>query len=154
MTKLRAIPMNLSEANEFVKNFHRHNKPVVGHRFCIGVSDGSELWGVVIVGRPVSRFVQAEGYTAEVLRCCVRDGGPKGCCSFLYGAAWRAWRAMGGERLITYTLQSEGGASLRGAGWRLVAERKPNDPKLWQSRKGRSWQPVVGQAKFLWDVSI
>lgn len=96
MAKLMAVPIELKEANEFVGNFHRHNKPVTGHRFSIGVSDGKELWGVVIVGRPVSRIIQAQGATAEVLRCCVRDGAPKGCCSFLYGSAWRAWRAMGG----------------------------------------------------------
>lgn len=150
--RLKAVPVELAEANDFVRNFHRHNKPVTGHRFSIGVSDGAELWGVAIVGRPVSRIVQAQGYTAEVLRNCVREGAPRGCCSFLYAAAWRAWRAMGGERLITYTLQSEGGASLRGAGWALVAERAANDPKAWQSRAGRAWQPVVGQAKFLWEV--
>ncbi len=150
---LVAVPVELSEANEFVANFHRHNKPVTGHRFSIGVSDGNNLRGVCIVGRPVSRIIQAQGYTAEVLRCCVQDGAPKGSCSFLYATAWRAWRAMGGQRLITYTLQSEGGASLRGAGWSLIAERKANDPKQWQSRAGRAWQPVVGQAKFLWEAA-
>ncbi len=151
--KLAAVPIELKEANEFVANFHRHNKPTTGHRFSIGAAADGDLWGVCIVGRPVSRIIQAEGYTAEVLRCCVRDGAPKGCCSFLYAAAWRAWRAMGGERLITYTLTSESGASMRGAGWRLVAERKPSDPAQWQSRAGRAWQPVVGQAKFLWEAA-
>ncbi|MBP8298682.1 MAG: hypothetical protein KAX84_21435 [Burkholderiales bacterium] len=149
---LVAVPIELSEANEFVANFHRHNKPVTGHRFSIGVSDGNNLRGVCIVGRPVSRIIQAQGYTAEVLRCCVQEGAPKGSCSFLYAAAWRAWRAMGGQRLITYTLQSEGGASLRGAGWSLAATKEANDPKRWQSRAGRAWQPVVGQAKFLWEA--
>ena len=57
---------------------------------------------------------------------------------------------MGWRRLITYTLQEEGGASLRGAGWKVLAERDGNDPKRWQTRAGREWQPVVGQAKFLW----
>lgn len=150
--KLIAVPMMLNEANEFVANFHRHNKPVTGHRFSIGVSDGQELRGVCIVGRPISRHIQSEGYTAEVLRCCVRDNSPKGSCSFLYACAWRAWKAMGGTRLITYTLISEGGASLRGAGWKCVAEKTGNDPSRWQSRVGREWQPVVGQAKFLWEA--
>lgn len=152
MIKLRAVPVDLSEANDFVASFHRHNKPVTGHRFSIGASDGVRLWGVCIVGRPVSRGIQAQGYTAEVLRCCVEEGAPLGCCSFLYAAAWRAWRAMGGERLITYTLVTEGGASLRGAGWRVVAERAPREPKQWQSRAGRAWQPVVGQAKLVWEA--
>jgi hypothetical protein len=134
MSKLRAVPVELVEANEFVLNFHRHNRPVAGHRFSIGVTDGERLWGVCIVGRPISRLIQA------------------GSCSFLYGAAWRAWRAMGGDRLITYTLQEEGGASLRGAGWTVVAERAANNPAGWKNRPGRQWQAVVGQAKFLWEV--
>jgi hypothetical protein len=151
--KLHAVPMMQSEANEFVRNFHRHNKPVVGARFCIGASDGEQLVGVAIVGRPVSRHQQADGVTAEVTRCCVIDGSPKGTCSFLYAACWRAWKAMGGKRLITYTLQSESGASLRGAGWKLIAEREASDPARWQSRPGREWQTVVGQAKFLWEAA-
>lgn len=33
-------PLTLREANAYVAFHHRHNKPVVGHRFSIGVSDG------------------------------------------------------------------------------------------------------------------
>lgn len=40
----------------------------------------------------------------------------------LYGAAWRACRALGYRRLVTYTLPAEGGMSLRGAGWRCLGE--------------------------------
>ena len=40
----------------------------------------------------------------------------------LYGAAWRAVRALGYRRLVTYTLPEEGGASLRGAGFQLIGE--------------------------------
>lgn len=148
---LVTVPMFLEEANAFVENFHRHNDPTTGHRFSIGASDGVELWGVAIIGRPVARLLQ-DGVTAEVLRCCVRDGAPKGACSHLYAASWRAWREMGGRRLVTYTLQSEGGASLRGAGWKVIAERKPRKEDGWQNRPGRKWQTVVGQAKLLWEA--
>ncbi len=41
----------------------------------------------------------------------------KNVCSFLYGAAARAAAAMGYNRIITYTLDSENGASLRASGW-------------------------------------
>ena len=150
--RLHAVPVDLAEANAFVLSHHRHNRPVVGHKFSVGVSDGAELWGVGIAGRPVARLMQ-DGVTLEVLRCCVRDGAPKGCASFLYGALWRAARALGYLRLITYTLQTESGASLRGAGWKLLAAREPNNPAGWQSRAGREWQPVVGQAKFLWSAA-
>jgi hypothetical protein len=146
--------MTLAEGNAFVANFHRHNRPVVGARYSIGASDGAHLWGVAMVGRPVARALQQQGGgVAEVVRCCVRDGSPKGTCSFLYAACWRAWRAMGGTRLITYTLQSESGASLRGAGWRVVAELPASDPAKWQNRRGREWQPVVGQAKIRWEIA-
>jgi hypothetical protein len=152
---LHAIPVTLREANEFVANFHRHNKPVTGARFAIGASDGASLVGVAIVGRPVARRLQAQGADlAEVTRCCVNDGAPKGSCSFLYAACWRAWRAMGGRRLITYTLQVESGASLRGAGWKVVAELAPTGAGTgWISRPGREWQPVTGQAKLRWEMA-
>lgn len=150
--KLRAVPVDLAEANEFVRNFHRHNKPVVGARFAIGASDGARLVGVAICGRPISRHQQADGGTAEVTRCCVLDNAPLGACSFLYAACWRAWRAMGGNRLITYTLQSETGASLRGAGWRVEHELSGATGRAWQSRAGREWQPVTGQAKLCWSI--
>lgn len=150
---LSAVPLDITEANEFVTNFHRHNKAVVGARFCIGASDGAQLVGVAIVGRPVSRKLQETATTAEVTRCCVIDGAPKGCCSFLYAACWRAWRAMGGQRLVTYTLQTESGASLRGAGWDVVHEVAASDGRGWLSRPGREWQPVVGQAKLRWEIA-
>lgn len=152
MPALHAIPVTVKEANEFVASFHRHNKPVAGARFAVGVSDGQEMVGVAIVGRPVARKLQ-DGLTSEVTRCCVRETAPKGACSFLYAACWRAWRAMGGRRLVTYTLASESGASMRGAGWKLVAELKANKPGMWQSRPHREWQPVVGQAKLRWEAA-
>lgn len=148
---LVAVPMKLSEAIEFVGNFHRHNRPPAGGLFAVGASDGSALVGVAIVSRPVARAFD-NGETAEVTRCCVIESAPKGSCSFLYARCWQAAKALGWRRLITYTLQSESGASLRGAGWRVVAELKPNDPKMWQTRPGREWHPVVGQAKLRWEA--
>lgn len=152
MKAVEIVPCFLGEAQAFVENFHRHNKPPRGGIFAIGASDGTQLVGVVIVGRPVSRHMQ-DGSTVEVTRCCVTDEAPKGTPSALYAAAWRAARAMGYRRLITYTLQTESGASLRGAGFKLIAAREGSDPTRWQSRPGREWQSVVGQAKFVWELS-
>jgi hypothetical protein len=149
---LYAIPVNLREASAFVENFHRHNKAPQGALFAVGASDGQALIGVAIVGRPVSRHLD-DGQTAEVVRCCTHDDAPKGACSFLYARCWQAAKALGWRRLITYTLQAESGASLRGAGWRVVAELKGSDPRAWQSRPGREWQPVVGQAKLRWEAA-
>lgn len=78
-----------------------------------------------MIGRPVARHMD-DGFTLEVNR--VATDGCDNACSALYGAAWRAARALGYRKLITYTLASEPGSSLRGAGWTVVGEVK-----------GRSW---------------
>lgn len=115
----------------------------------IGCSEANQLVGVAIVGRPIARSFN-DSYTAEVLRTCTNELAPKGAVSFLYAACWRIWRAMGGRKLITYTLVTESGASLRGAGWKVVAE-VPVDSWNRPSR-GRRWQSVYGQQKFRWEV--
>lgn len=118
--KLGVCPLTLAEANEFVRLVHRHHKPTVGGKFAIGCADeAGVVHGVAIVGRPVSRHLD-DGWTVEVNRVAT-DGAPN-ACSMLYGAAWRAARAMGYRRAVTYTLPSEGGASLRAAGWRCIGE--------------------------------
>ena len=152
--KLVLVPLSLREANEFVEQYHRHNGRTTrdGGKYAIGASTGEELVGVVIVGRPLARRLQ-DGWTAEALRVCTSPDAPKGACSFLYAAAWRAWRAMGGRRMITYTLKSESGASLRGAGWAVVAETTPGDWSRPDINRARQWQPIYGQAKFRWEVS-
>lgn len=113
------VPVSLAEANQFVREHHRHHGPVVGHKFSIGASDGERIVGVCIVGRPVSRYLD-DGLTLEVTRLCT--DGTRNACSMLYAAAWRASRAMGYKRLVTYILDTENGASLRAAGWKCVGQ--------------------------------
>ncbi|KGD13918.1 XF1762 family protein [Burkholderia pseudomallei] len=118
--RLIVTPITLEEANAFVSTHHRHHRPVVGHKFSVAVAAGDDIRGVAIVGRPVARG-NDNGLTLEITRCC--PDGTRNACSALYAAAWRVARALGYRRLITYTLPDEGGASLRGAGWRLVGAR-------------------------------
>ena len=149
--KLVLIPITLMEANEFVKNFHRHNDEVKADKFSIGASFGGDLVGVAIVSHPVARLMSHGGFTAEVRRTCTIESAPKGTVSFLYAACWRAWRAMGGLKMITYTLATESGASLRGAGWKCIGEiriRKWDMPN-----RERRWQPIYGQQKLRWEVT-
>ena len=152
---LKVVPISTGEANDFVANFHRHNKPVQGAKFAIGASDGERLVGVAIAGNPVSATLM-DGFTLEVTRVCVLDDAPKNTCSFLYGRCWRIWQQMGGRRMITYTLESEGGASLRGAGWKLVGKVEPHNrwaEKSSRDHKSREWQPIYGQLKFRWEAA-
>ena len=153
MSRLSAVPLKLAEANDFVRRHHRHNQPVVGARFSIGAVADGDLVGVAIVGRLVARMLD-DRVTAEVTRACILDDAPKGANSFLYAACWRAWRAMGGRRLVTYTLASESGASLRGAGWRVVAECKPKSQPWKGPDRDRTAQAVFGQLKFRWERTL
>jgi hypothetical protein len=148
---MRPVPITLRAANDFVSQWHRHSGRTSrdGGRWAIGAVANDELVGVAIVGNPVSATLM-DGETAEVLRVCVRDKSPRGACSFLYGRCWRIWQQMGGRRLISYTLQSESGASLRGAGWKIAGAVKPH--RRWEN-KGREGRDIYGQAKFRWEVS-
>lgn len=111
---LKLMPCDFSTAQDFVSKHHRHNKPPVGHKFSIAVYDGDKLCGVCMVGRPISRYFD-DSLTLEVNRCCT--DGTKNACSMLYGAAWRAAKALGYKRIVTYTRKSENGSSLRASGW-------------------------------------
>ncbi|NIR32908.1 MAG: hypothetical protein GWN84_27160 [Gammaproteobacteria bacterium] len=143
---LETVPLTLSEANFFVAQHHRHHGPVVGHRFSIGAAKDGVIVGVAIVGRPVGRHLD-DGWTCEVTR--VATDGTRNACSFLYGAAWRATKALGFRRLVTYTLDSESGASLRAAGWRVVGEVRGESWSR-QSRPRVDKHPT--QAKLRWEA--
>ncbi len=147
---LTVTPIDFKEANAFVAAYHRHHKPMPGCKFCIAVSDeDGKVRGVAMVGRPVARMTD-NGWTLEVNRVCT--DGARNACSMLYGAAWRAARALGYKRLITYTLPEEGGSSLRASGWKLLGEagggtwNRPNS-----SRPRIDTHPM--QTKLLWEAA-
>ena len=146
---LRIVPVTFREASNFVAELHRHHKPPVGTKFCLGVAKGDQLVGVAMVGRPVARHYD-NGTTLEVNRTCT-DGTPN-ANSMLYGAAWRAAKALGYERLITYTQAGEAGSSLRGAGWRVVGERAAragwSTPSRWRADRGAD-----GVQRTLWEAA-
>src|SRR5262249_14059315 len=113
--RLHVVPVTLRDARAYVNAHHRHLRAPAGGKLAIGVRDDRErLRGVAILGRPVARRLDNSS-TIEVTRV-----GPVGCrtaCSALYGAAVRIARALGYNRVISYTLSDESGTSLRAAGW-------------------------------------
>lgn len=130
---LHVLPVELKEANEFIAALHRHHAPVIGHRFSLGcVDDDGTLHGVCIVGRPVARLAGKPRDVAEVTR--LATDGTYNACSILYAAAARACKAMGFQRIQTYTLPTEGGASLRASGW---AEEGAAGGGQWKHTDGR-----------------
>ncbi len=109
-----AVPMELKAATQFVAENHRHHPPVYRDKFRIGAMIDGKIVGVIQVGRPVSRMLD-NGKTVEVVRLAT-DGSPN-VCSFLYSRAARIAKEMGYEKIITYILDEENGASLRASGW-------------------------------------
>ena len=139
---MRICPISIREANEYVAKWHRHNRPVRIARFAVAVRDESKICGVAIVTLPTARLLM-DGQTAEIAR--VATDGTLNACSMLYGACRRAAFALGFSRVITYTLHSESGASLRGAGFFLV--KTDAGGKSWHYREGRSFQNVCMEIK-------
>lgn len=155
--RMNIVPITFRDACAFVEKLHRHNKPPRGHKFSIGlVAASGELVGVAMAGRPVARHYD-DGLTLEVNRTCT--DGTKNANSMLYGAIWRAAKAMGYRRCITYTQHDETGASLRAAGWiraKELAARKSwadstSDDKL---RAMRDKIGSGGVARVLWEVRV
>jgi len=138
-------PVTYKEACYFIDEYHRHHRAPQGHKYSIAVNDGEKIVGVVTVGRPIARYSD-NGWTLEVTRCCT--DGTKNAASKLYAAAWRAARALGYQRLVTYTLASEPGTSLVAAGWKLIGKTK--NAGYWDSRP-RCIKHPTGQ-KLLWEA--
>lgn len=139
---LHVTPIELAEANQAIAAWHRHHQPVTGHRFSLGaIDDDGTLRGVCVVGRPVARLAGHPRDVAEVTR--LATDGTHNACSILYGAAARACKAMGFLRIQTYILDSETGASLRGAGWVCEGDAGGGQWKHTDGRPRRTDQPTT-----------
>lgn len=144
---LLLVPVKLSDAKDYVRRHHRHNDAPLSWLFGVGVESDGELVGVGIAGRPVARGLD-DGKTVEITRIC--SAGVRNVCSMLYGALSRAAFALGYKRVVTYTLQSEAGASLRAAGFESVAAL--DDRPGWDSpNRPRPLDPSPREAKFRWE---
>jgi hypothetical protein len=130
---LQLTPITYPEACAFIAQHHRHHLPPQGWKYGIGVAREQQIVGVITIGRPVARHLD-NGLTLEVTRCCT--DGTTNAASMLYGAAWRAAKALGYTRLITYTLVEEPGTSLRAAGWKALYQTRggswsaPSRPRI------------------------
>lgn len=146
--KLGVVPCTIDQANAYVQHIHRHHGSIPIARLAFAVADESGIIrGVAIVGRPCNTHLD-DNWTLEVRRVCT-DGCPN-ACSLLYAAAWKATKAIGYRRLITYTLPEEGGASLRAVGWKPV---QGCGGKAWNHKKrGRQVDPLFLVKKTRWEI--
>jgi hypothetical protein len=145
---LHLVPVSQRVAHDCVTRWHRHNAAPRGDLFRVGAAteDGT-LVAVGIAGRPVARNYD-DGKTVEVTR--VSSDGTRNATSMLYAALTRAAFALGYTRVITYTQANESGASLRAAGWRVLAKReatpgwdrasRPRDDAKYESTERTLWE--------------
>lgn len=140
-------PITFREASEYINTHHRHHKATVGHKFSIGCYDNERLVGVAVCGRPVSRYYD-DGFTCEINRLCT--DGTKNACSKLYGACCRIAKEMGYKRIITYTLQSENGASLKASNF--VCEGEAGGTH-WTGTRNKS-QDIPCELKIRWSKDL
>jgi hypothetical protein len=143
---LRLQPITLREARAFVNEHHRHHRAPQGGLFAVAVG-AEQVEGVAIIGKPVARM-NDDGWTAEVTRVCTL--GAPNACSMLYGAAWRCARALGYRRLLTYTLASEDGGSLRAAGWRIIGQ---TDGGSWSRTSRPRVDTHPTEQKTIWEAA-
>lgn len=155
---LELVPVSLAEARRFVASHHRHNGPPVTWKFGVGAEKDGQLVGVAMAGLPKARMLM-DGRTLEVNRVCTF--GERNVCSLLYGAVARAAKALGYRRLITYTLATEPGASLKASGWTADAlldrddawERHPNTQRPQRDLFGNERNPLGPKVRWLKEVA-
>ena len=103
------VPISLDEANAFVREHHRHHKPVPGAKFCVAVESDGAIVGVAVVGRPIARMIDDDWTRGEPdmhRRHAQRE----------FDVVWSLSPrgvGLGYRRLLTYTLPSESGDSLQ-----------------------------------------
>jgi hypothetical protein len=144
--RLTLVPCSVQDARAFVLQHHRHHAPPLSGLFALAAALDGKVVAVAIVGRPVSRMMQ-DDWTIEVTR--LASDGTRNACSFLYRAAWRAAHALGWRRLVTFTLATEPGTSLRAAKMTCLGEAgggswsRPSRPRVDQN-------PT--QTKLRWEI--
>ena len=89
-----------------------------------------------------------DGLTLEINRVCT-NGFPN-ACSMLYGASCRVARAMGYKKVVTYTLCSENGASLKASNFKCEGEAGKTH---WTGKRDRG-QAIPNEMKKRWVMYL
>ncbi len=145
---LEVRPIRFRAACDYITAVHRHHRPPQGWLFGISAWTEGRMVGVACIGRPVARKLDT-GLTCEVTRLAC--DGTRNVCSLLYSAAWRAAKAMGYVRIVTYILESETGSSLKAAGWHKTAE-SPGGSWSCKSRARVDTAPTCPKTR--WEATI
>ena len=87
---MEIVPLTVPAAMSFLKEHERHYKSDANPLFAIGISHEGSLCGAAVIG-------ERDG---EAELCHIYSVGEYMGYTVLYGAAWRATKAMGYKRMI------------------------------------------------------
>lgn len=148
--RLHLVPVRSRQAKDFVRAWHPHHPPPAGQIFAVGAADEmGTLHAVAIVGRPVARHLD-DGATPRSHPHRQRRRPQRQLPAVRGDVA--GGEALGYRRLITFTQEGESGASLRGAGWHLIASRPPRDGRHTPRPRPRAGHGNDQVARFLWQA--
>ena len=88
---MRVVPLSLKEAEDFLKDHGRHYKAPVEAICAIGVADDSGVHGAAVLGRRSPQDAELAHIYCD---------GASQAYSLLYGACWRALKAIGYEKTV------------------------------------------------------
>jgi len=114
----------------------------------VACHSNDSVCGVAICGRPVARRLD-DGQTLEIYRNCT--DGTRNACSKLYGACVRIAKDMGYIRVITYTLESEHGASLKASNF---IDEGLAGGTMWTGSRQREYTVAPKEFKHRWVVYL
>ena len=140
-------PIGIASARAWCDRVHSHHRAPLGGLFALAVWVDDRCVCVAVVSRPVARALD-DGRTAEVTRVA-SDGSTRGAASAVLRACVRACAERGLDRVTSYTLAGEVGASYRAARWRPTAIVRGGE---W-SRSARARAPVDQRGdKIRWEA--
>lgn len=148
----KVIPISIKDANAFVIRHHRHNSKVRAAKYCIAALKNNTIVGVLVASIPNSRLLN-DRLTIEFVRVCT--DGTKNAISFLVSKGRRIAQSMGYQKIITYTLQEEYGASMKASGF--IIEYKQKRINNWNNAHGRQRETLLlfeNKLKCRWSINL
>lgn len=151
---MKIVPLSFRQVCAYVTEHHRHHKAPRGGKVFLGLRVDDQLVGVAVLGRPNARAYNPEE-VAEITRTCT-NGYANGN-SKLYGACRQIAKAMGYRKVITYTEEGESGASLKAAGFVLVATLPARKNWAESSQKLKHLRDAEGRGnveRYRWEIEF
>ena len=92
---LEICPMTLKEANAYVEQYHRHHKPVVGHKFRLAALTEIKSWAWPLSADLSLATLMTGGRWRLTAFARMGRGTPALCCTPLRGGLLVRWAISG-----------------------------------------------------------